>query len=97
MGGVTNPEPLYFNYELIIKRTNEHFDFVYDSELNIWFVPLKGYVIAYQNGQWCYDILSSGVEYAGVTGCTDEYAKDIFPKTDYDDFTVIKIPVYTEE
>lgn len=96
-GGVTNPEPLYFNYELITKRTKEHFYFVYDSELNIWFIELKAFVIKYENGQWCYNIgCNDGTLLVGLTGCADEYAKDIFPKTDNSDFTVIKIPVYNE-
>ena len=92
--GDNYPEPHHYNYEIIMKKTNEHFDFAYDDEINIWVTYPSGYIIAYEDGQWLYNISSDGVDYVGITGCTDEYAKDIFPKTDYDDFTVIKIPVY---
>ena len=39
----------------------------------------------------------SELETSRMTGCFDENAKDVFPKLEYDDFIVEKIPAYNKD
>lgn len=95
--GVTNPEPLYYNYNITF-ASGEKKLVLYDAEVNAWFSRSAPAVII----SWA-DELGWIIQYPNeldnhrLTGCYDENAKDVFPKLEYDDFLVEKIPVYNED
>lgn len=96
MGGVTNPEPLYYNYNITF-ASGEKVLLVYNAEINRWVCDEPEASIFWANELGWMVQCPSELETSRMTGCFDENAKDVFPKLEYDDFIVEKIPVYNKD